>query len=119
MIHARFQGSVDEANSESLAAARRTRRQRKLEQVEIPEDQVVVTDELLGRGGFGEVFLADLNGRNAAAKVLEHQHLVKAFVCTCLICFQTCRGVLYFLKQHGCLEHFVRVVSVCTARPLA
>lgn len=60
--------SIQEAKSKSRAQARR---KRKLDQVEIPEDQVVVTDELLGRGGFGEVFLADLNGRNAAAKVLD------------------------------------------------
>lgn len=31
---------------------------------------MTITDELLGKGGFGEVYLADYNGRNAAAKVL-------------------------------------------------
>ena len=36
---------------------------------------MVVTDELLGKGGFGDVFLADLNGRNAAAKVRSPFHL--------------------------------------------
>ena len=45
------------------------RRQRKLDQVEIPEDHVTVTGDLLGKGGFGEVYLADYNGHNAAAKV--------------------------------------------------
>lgn len=58
-----------------MAEARSARRRRKLEQIEIPEDHVVVTDELLGKGGFGDVFLADLNGRNAAAKVLSPFHL--------------------------------------------
>lgn len=52
-----------------MAAARRLRRQRNLSQVEIPEDNVAISDELLGKGGFGSVFIADYNGRNAAAKV--------------------------------------------------
>ncbi|CAM9446055.1 unnamed protein product, partial [Hapterophycus canaliculatus] len=64
------------AISASLAEARSARRQRKLDQVEIPEDHVVITDELLGKGGFGEVFIADYNGRNAAAKV---QHITHDF----------------------------------------
>ena len=64
------QESIDEAKAESLAEARRARRQRKLDQIEIPEEDVAITDELLGKGGFGEVYLADYNGRNAAAKVL-------------------------------------------------
>lgn len=55
--------------TEALAEARRSRRQRRLDQVEIPEDHVTITDELLGKGGFGAVYLADYNGRNAAAKV--------------------------------------------------
>ncbi|CAM9606844.1 unnamed protein product, partial [Hapterophycus canaliculatus] len=69
-----YKGSIAEAKSEALAKARSARRQRKLDQVEIPEDQVVVSDELLGSGGFGQVYLADLNGRNAAAKVLLINH---------------------------------------------
>ncbi|CAM9535892.1 unnamed protein product [Ectocarpus sp. 12 AP-2014] len=72
-IHA-YKRSIDEATLESLAEARRARRQRKLDQVEISEDKVVISDELLGRGGFGKVFLAKFNGRNAAAKVLYIQH---------------------------------------------
>ena len=60
---------MEEAQSKSLAEARRARRQRKLDKIEIPEDHVAITDELLGKGGFGEVYLADYNGRNAAAKV--------------------------------------------------
>lgn len=62
--------TIAEAKSKFLAEARSARRQRKLDQAEIPEDQVFVTDELLGSGGFGQVYLADINGRNAAAKVL-------------------------------------------------
>ena len=58
-----------EATSESVAEARRTRRQRKLDQVEIPEEHLFITNDLLGKGGFGEVYLADYNGHNAAAKV--------------------------------------------------
>lgn len=60
---------MEEAQSKSLAEARNARRQRKLDKLEIPEDHVAVTEELLGKGGFGEVYLADYNGRNAAAKV--------------------------------------------------
>lgn len=45
------------------------RRQRKLDLLEIPQDHVIITDDLLGKGGFGEVYLADYNGYNAAAKV--------------------------------------------------
>lgn len=55
--------------SDSQAEARRARRRRNLDQLEIPEDHVNITDELLGRGGFGAVYLCDFNGRNAAAKV--------------------------------------------------
>ncbi|CAM9886444.1 unnamed protein product, partial [Scytosiphon promiscuus] len=35
----------------------------------IPEDHLFITGDLLGKGGFGEVYLADYNGHNAAAKV--------------------------------------------------
>ena len=52
-----------------LLEARRLRRQRKLDAVEIPERYVTVTNELLGKGGFGAVYMADYNGRNAAVKV--------------------------------------------------
>lgn len=54
--------------------ARRRRRQRRLDRLEIPQEQVIVTKELLGRGGFGAVYLADFNGRNAAAKVVLIDH---------------------------------------------
>lgn len=50
--------------------ARRARRQRKLEPIKIAEDHVAITEELLGTGGFSEVYLADYNGRNAADKAL-------------------------------------------------
>ncbi|CAM9849968.1 unnamed protein product [Ectocarpus sp. 6 AP-2014] len=62
------------AQAESLAEARRSRRQRKLDQIEIPEDHVSITDEMLGKGGFGVVYLADYNGHNAAAKVQHFTH---------------------------------------------
>lgn len=45
------------------------RRKRRLEKLEIPEGDVLISDELLGSGGFGEVYIADYCGRNAAAKV--------------------------------------------------
>ncbi|CAM9173780.1 unnamed protein product [Ectocarpus sp. 6 AP-2014] len=35
---------------------------------------MIFSDELLGKGGFGEVFLAEYNKRNAAAKVLHIAH---------------------------------------------
>ncbi|CAN0396518.1 unnamed protein product, partial [Ectocarpus sp. 12 AP-2014] len=66
-----YKGSLGEATSESLAEARSTRRQRKLDQIEIPEEHLTITDDLLGKGGFGEVFLADYNGRNAACKLVH------------------------------------------------
>ncbi|CAM9529744.1 unnamed protein product, partial [Ectocarpus fasciculatus] len=70
----RHKGSMEEAMLESLAEARSARRRRRLDQLEIPEDHVLVTDEVLGKGGFGEVFIADYNGRNAAAKVQNVAH---------------------------------------------
>ncbi|CAM9883869.1 unnamed protein product [Ectocarpus fasciculatus] len=63
-----------QAQTESLAEARRSRRQRKLDQIEIPEDHVSITNEVLGKGGFGVVYLADYNGHNAAAKVQHITH---------------------------------------------
>ncbi|CAM9774536.1 unnamed protein product, partial [Scytosiphon promiscuus] len=66
--------SIAEATSEAVAEARRIKRQRKLDQVEIPEDHILITTDMLGKGGFGEVYLADYNGHNAAAKVLFIAH---------------------------------------------
>ncbi|CAM9373156.1 unnamed protein product, partial [Scytosiphon promiscuus] len=66
--------SIAEATSEAVAEARRIKRQRKLDQVEIPEDHILITTDMLGKGGFGEVYLADYNGHNAAAKVLYIAH---------------------------------------------
>lgn len=62
---------MPEADSivEFQAEARRLRRQRKMDQIEIPGDQLTLTDELLGKGGFGSVYITDYNGRNVAAKV--------------------------------------------------
>ncbi|CAM9704764.1 unnamed protein product [Ectocarpus sp. 12 AP-2014] len=70
----RHKGSMEEAMSESLAEARSARRQRRIDQLEIPEDRVLITDEVLGKGGFGEVFIGNYNGRNAAAKVQDVAH---------------------------------------------
>eukprot|EP00904_Undaria_pinnatifida_P006288 jgi/Undpi1/278/HiC_scaffold_1.g00274.m1 len=61
----------DESIAEAMASARRLRRQRNLSQIEIPEDHVTISEELLGKGGFGSVYIADYNGRNAAAKVVN------------------------------------------------
>lgn len=55
--------------AEYLVESRRLRRLRNLDQIEIPEDHLTITDELLGKGGFGAVYIADYNGRNTAAKV--------------------------------------------------
>ena len=49
---------------------RRRRRRQRLDQLEIPVSELDITDEVLGRGGFGTVYLADLGGLNAAAKVI-------------------------------------------------
>ena len=46
-------------------------RRRRQDQLEIPADNVDLTGEVLGRGGFGTVYLADFNGFNAAAKVVS------------------------------------------------
>lgn len=69
-IH-RSQQVINENVAEALLEYRRRRRKRRLDQLEIPEDHVLVSDELLGRGGFGAVYVADYNGRNAAAKVVQ------------------------------------------------
>ncbi|CAN0307728.1 unnamed protein product, partial [Scytosiphon promiscuus] len=36
-----------------------------------------ITGDLLGKGGFGEVYLADYNGHNAAAKVWNESLCVR------------------------------------------
>lgn len=59
----------ENSTATSVLEARHMRRKRNLDMVEIPEHYVTVTDELLGKGGFGAVYMADYNGRNAAAKV--------------------------------------------------
>lgn len=62
-----------------LAKAERKRRHRQtvlLDKVDIPSSSIeIVEDEVLGLGGFGTVFLADLaGGLNAAAKVVTFPH---------------------------------------------
>ena len=57
--------------SQAKKESRRAKRQRCLQQLEIPEGQVTLTDVLLGKGGFADVFLADYSGINAAAKVVQ------------------------------------------------
>lgn len=57
-------------NQEILAQSKKKRRQRRLDRLEISTEDIDVTDEVLGRGGFGTVYLADYDGLNAAAKVV-------------------------------------------------
>lgn len=61
--------SVWPLQAESIVSERRLRRQRNLNQIEIPADHVIISEDVLGKGGFGTVYAADYNGRNAAAKV--------------------------------------------------
>ncbi|CAN0000917.1 unnamed protein product, partial [Ascophyllum nodosum] len=59
---------------EMLVKSIRKRRRRGVDQVDIPRGEVeVMTDEVLGVGGFGTVYLADYRGSNAAAKVVSFQ----------------------------------------------
>lgn len=60
--------------AETQGESRRQRRQRRLSMLEIPEGQLFLTNELLGKGGFGAVYMADYGGRNAAAKVVDIEH---------------------------------------------
>lgn len=62
--------SMWQFQAESVVSDRHLRRQRNLEQIEIPEDHVLISKDVLGKGGFGTVYIADYNGRNAAAKVM-------------------------------------------------
>lgn len=66
--------SAGENEVNAVAESRRLHRQRCLDQLEVPKDHVILTNELLGRGRFAEVFIADHNGRNAAAKVIQINH---------------------------------------------
>lgn len=58
-----WQRSIAKASSESVAEARHIKRQRRLDHVEIPEEYLSITEEVLGKGGFGEVYLDDYNER--------------------------------------------------------
>ncbi|CBN73941.1 Putative Leucine Rich Repeat Protein Kinase (Partial), partial [Ectocarpus siliculosus] len=62
------------ASEESGMVSKKKRRQHRMDQLEIPASDVEVTNEVLGRGGFGTVYLADLHGLNAAAKVVSREH---------------------------------------------
>ncbi|CAM9152530.1 unnamed protein product [Ectocarpus sp. 12 AP-2014] len=63
---------------DSLAQARRKRRQQKWGEIEIPEGDVEILD-LLGKGGFGEVYMADYMGENVAVKIINVDHGLKGF----------------------------------------
>eukprot|EP00752_Nemacystus_decipiens_P008242 g7369.t2 len=60
--------------AESEASNRRARRQRKLDQMEIPASEVLIFNDLLGEGGSGTVYVGDYLGRNVACKVLRIKH---------------------------------------------
>lgn len=45
-----------------------------MEQLEISEEDVTLTKTLLGRGGFGTVYVAHYSGKDAAAKIIEVDH---------------------------------------------
>ncbi|CAM9487003.1 unnamed protein product [Ectocarpus fasciculatus] len=64
--------------SDSLAEARRRRRQQKWGEIEIPEGDVEILDRL-GKGGFGEVYMADYMGENVAVKIINVDHGLKGF----------------------------------------
>lgn len=68
-----LQGRVVNApeDVEVVASRRRIRWERRLKQIDIPADEIIISDEILGKGGFGTVYTADYNGRNSAAKVLD------------------------------------------------
>lgn len=58
----------------ALTASRWRRRQRRLDQLEISVDRLILTDDLLGKGGFGVVFKASYDGPEAAAKIVYVEH---------------------------------------------
>lgn len=69
-------GSVAGVVEKTKLEARRLRRKRILDQLEIAENQITFTGDLLWKGSFGEVYLVDYNFRNAAAEVLlVEQHV--------------------------------------------
>lgn len=59
-----------EAVEKAKVEAWHFRRKRNRDQLEITENQLTFTRDLLGKGSFGEVYIVYYNGRNVAAKVL-------------------------------------------------
>lgn len=57
-------------NPSTAVGSRQTRRQRRLDELSISGDKVILTDNVLGKGGFGTVVICNFYDRNAAAKIL-------------------------------------------------
>lgn len=55
---------------QETTAYRKKQKRQQADQLEIPPEEVEITDEVIGKGGFSTVYLSDLNGLNAAAKVV-------------------------------------------------
>ncbi|CAB1104612.1 unnamed protein product [Ectocarpus sp. CCAP 1310/34] len=55
---------------ESAMMSKKKRGQHRMDQLQISASDVEGTNEVLGRGGFGTVYLADLHGLNTVAKVV-------------------------------------------------
>ena len=67
-----MKGLGSDSTAQAITEFQRAKNQQRLQHdLEIPEDQVGLTDMLLGKGGFTNVFLADYRGINAAMKVVQ------------------------------------------------
>lgn len=58
-------------DAEVVAKETRLQREHRFKQVDIPADQVVIFGDTIGNRGCGTVYIADYNGKNAAAKVFD------------------------------------------------